>query len=408
MDGRIYLKELNVKNYRSLVDTHLVLNEQLTALIGINGSGKTNALSAIKLLKQLLTGHARHARYGETQLSQDATTTLVAHFSFNNVIFGIKADILLDNTDGVDNIQYFDLYLEKKGKQGPWLKLDPEALDFADYLQRSRNSSHAPGMNSRYLPANAHDQDFIIGLAGFLRGISYYGATVFSDPTKSPISFELDEEGIITKRQARRGHHKFLYDLYMLKQEDEKAYKRYQNIVGSLGLNLIDNIDFPQVNVPNSSVTIKAGGQTEKTTSTRTVVVPIFTVGELQLSPNQLSEGTFKTLALVFYVMNDKSNLMLIEEPEVGIHHGLLSGVVELIRVQSRNKQIIVSTHSDYVLDRLEPEAVSLVRKENPQGTTVESLDKALSEDDYHALKIYLEETGSLGEYWKEDGFSFK
>ena len=408
MNERIILKDLHVKNYRSLVDTNVVFNDQLTALIGINGSGKTNTLSAIRLLRQLLTGSTRRARYGELDSLHDITTTLVAHFSFKGESFGLKADISLDNIEGVDSIQHLDLYLEAKTKANSWTKLDPEALDFADYLQRSNNSSAAHTLRNRYLPNNARERDFIIALAGFLRGLKYYGATIFSDPSKSPISFELDDDNSTPKTKTMQGHYWYLYDLYKLQQDDPKAYKRYLNVIGNLGLNLIDKIEFPQVKVPNSSVTIKAGGQTEKTTSTRTVVVPIFSVGELQLSPNQLSEGTFKTLALVFYVLNDNSDIMLIEEPEVCVHHGLLSSIVELIKVQSKVKQIIVSTHSDYVLDRLQPENVSLVRKGDLKGTIVETLSAAMSSDDYHALKIYLETTGSLGEYWKEDGFSFE
>jgi len=123
------------------------------------------------------------------------------------------------------------------------------------------------------------------------------------------------------------------------------------------------------------------------------------------LIPNQLSEGTFKTLALLFYIINDVSELLLIEEPEVCIHHGLLDSIIELIKVQSKKKQIIISTHSDYVLDKLKPENVVLVSRDTDKGTIAKPLSKALSKNDYAALKSYLQDEGNLGEYWKLSEF---
>ena len=134
-------------------------------------------------------------------------------------------------------------------------------------------------------------------------------------------------------------------------------------------------------------------------------VVPSIIIDNLNLSPNQLSEGTFKTLALVFYILNDDSNLLLIEEPEVCVHHGLLNSIIELIKIQSNFKQIIISTHSDFVLDKLEPENVVLVDKNRNKGTIAKSLFKTLSKNEFQALKDYLENSGNLGEYWKEGGF---
>ena len=58
------------------------------------------------------------------------------------------------------------------------------------------------------------------------------------------------------------------------------------------------------------------------------LVVPQFVIGTNALSPNDFSEGTFKTITLLFYLMTEKSSALLIEEPEVCVHHGLLSSIV--------------------------------------------------------------------------------
>ncbi len=52
---------------------------------------------------------------------------------------------------------------------------------------------------------------------------------------------------------------------------------------------------------------------------------------------------------------------MILEEPEVCIHHGLLDSILDLILESSEKKQIIISTHSDFVLDKLDPENVFMV-----------------------------------------------
>jgi predicted ATPase len=133
-------------------------------------------------------------------------------------------------------------------------------------------------------------------------------------------------------------------------------------------------------------------------------VIPQFRLGRQKLSPNQLSEGTFKTLALLFHVITEESSALLIEEPEVCIHHGLLSSILELVKSYSRRKQMIISTHSDYVLDHVTPENVLRVTFDKSQGTSVHHISKIMTAKEYLALREYLEQDGNLGEYWREGG----
>ena len=96
------------------------------------------------------------------------------------------------------------------------------------------------------------------------------------------------------------------------------------------------------------------------------------------------------------------------EEPEVCVHHGLLNSILELIKMKSSDKQIIISTHSDFVLDKLLPENVILVKKDTEVGTIALGLTQYLSKDDYNGLKSYLNDIGNLGEFWKEGGFDYE
>jgi predicted ATPase len=149
---------------------------------------------------------------------------------------------------------------------------------------------------------------------------------------------------------------------------------------------------------------VKVGGKVSKRSRRQLIIIPQFRIGRQKLSPNQLSEGTFKTLALLFYVVTDESSPLLIEEPEVCIHHGLLSSVLEIIKNASKNKQTIISTHSDYVLDHVRPENVFRVNYDAKVGTTVHHIRKTMTAKEFSVLRRYLQSEGNLGEYWREGG----
>jgi predicted ATPase len=107
----------------------------------------------------------------------------------------------------------------------------------------------------------------------------------------------------------------------------------------------------------------------------------------------------------LFHVLTEDSTALLIEEPEVCVHHGLLSSILELIKSASKSKQMIISTHSDYVLDHVGPENVYRVKFEKNSGTTVSPIAKTMTAREFAGLREYLEKEGNLGEFWREAGF---
>ena len=87
-----------------------------------------------------------------------------------------------------------------------------------------------------------------------------------------------------------------------------------------------------------------------------------------QLVPaSQASDGTLLILAyLAVLYLPEPPRLLLIEEPENGIHpkrlHDVLQILKDLVKEQSHT-QIILTTHSPYVLDSFKPEEVTLCTK---------------------------------------------
>jgi len=188
------------------------------------------------------------------------------------------------------------------------------------------------------------------------------------------------------------------------RDESNTRYRQFVDIVGQKGLRLIDELTFREVPTSSVDYSVRVGGKVEVRKRHKLLVIPQFRIGKQTLSPNQLSEGTFKTLSLLFHVITEDSTALLIEEPEVCVHHGLLSSILELIKSSSRHKQMILSTHSDYVLDHVAPENVYRVTFDRSVGTVVRHIRKTMTAKEFSALREYLEQVGNLGEYWREGG----
>lgn len=396
------LKSIKVTNYRSLVSAVVPFDTNLTALIGTNGAGKTNILKSILLFKRIFSEGYHYRRFNLDKQRPDevARTVLEASLDINNSRYGFKAILYFDTSEGDDSIRHAEIYVRQAGKE--WTKIsNPEAFSFIEY---AKDKPEMPTMNIKYLTRSQDLNHALFSMVSIFSKIKYYSATRFSNPTNAPVSIELEGEELKNSYSSNSNHEAFLYHLYVASKNNTIAYKRYKNTMSSLGLGLIDDITFHEHKIPSSSIKVLAGGHVKKINIERRIVIPSFTIDGLQLLPNQLSEGTFKTLALVFYLLNNDSDLLLIEEPEVCVHHGLLGSVLELINMQAKTKQIIISTHSDYVMDKLKPENIVVVRKDS-NGTNAQSLIKSMPKIDAEALRTYLNESGNLGEYWRESGY---
>jgi len=113
-----------------------------------------------------------------------------------------------------------------------------------------------------------------------------------------------------------------------------------------------------------------------------------------QIPITRVSDGTIRYLCLLAILLHDKPPpLILIEEPEVGLHPDLLRPVARLIKEASQKTQLIVTTHSPTIVDAFtdEPESI-IVCERDDEGTRMERLSRK-------ALKHWLEDY-SLGRLW--------
>ena len=116
--------------------------------------------------------------------------------------------------------------------------------------------------------------------------------------------------------------------------------------------------------------------------------------GNVPIPATRLSDGTLRYLCLLAILCNpNPPSMVCLEEPELGLHPDILPGLADLLVDASQRCQLIVTTHSDTLVDALTdtPESIVICEKENGQ-TKLRRLDKGeLS----HWLEKY-----RLGELW--------
>ncbi|GFO64115.1 AAA family ATPase [Geomonas paludis] len=410
------LEKVEIIKYKSCEKTLLNINDTLTALIGVNGSGKTSILSAIKLLKRITDNRYHYFSNNSKNLLE---TIVVAVFTYQNIKVELKStfdyDIGSHSQEEIASIKtewrIQNIYPKK------WIDIPVEIL-----LSEFRSHRRRTMSDKMYLTYKAYEKfrtlkdnipkdffEYAARAIEFIESINYYSATQFSDPQRCPTSIELEaREADSAYRYSKRAtgpHSAFIMDLVNLHRESPDKYIRYLNLIGPRGIGLIDDLVFDEINFSSEEINVKSGGKVVTDVRTKFIVVPKILLGKKILSFNQLSEGTFKTAALLFYILHKQDSVLLLEEPEVCVHHGLLRSIISIIKDESDFKQIIISTHSDFVLDQLKPEHLVIVSRSNEKGTTAKTLSKTLTKNNYKALHAYLEEVGNLGDFWKEGGF---
>lgn len=110
---------------------------------------------------------------------------------------------------------------------------------------------------------------------------------------------------------------------------------------------------------------------------------------------SRLSDGTLRYLCLLAILCDpEPPALVCIEEPELGLHPDIIPKIADLLLAASERTQLVVTTHSDILVDAMteQPEAVVVVEKHNGQTETRRLED---SDELQQWLKKY-----RLGQLW--------
>ncbi len=113
--------------------------------------------------------------------------------------------------------------------------------------------------------------------------------------------------------------------------------------------------------------------------------------------PHQLSDGTLRAMCLVALLMQPEDELpelIIVDEPELGLHPYALNVVAALFKKASHYTQALISTQSSSFLDQFDPEDVVTVNREGSESQ--------FTRPDAGKLEAWLDEY-SLGEVWEKN-----
>jgi energy-coupling factor transporter ATP-binding protein EcfA2 len=115
---------------------------------------------------------------------------------------------------------------------------------------------------------------------------------------------------------------------------------------------------------------------------------------------SELSDGTRRIVWLVLNILTTNRDVILIEEPELGIHPHQLAKLMQFIKEQSETKQFIITTHSPEVLNVIESDEldrIKIARYDTERKTTV---IENIPEKRQKLIQKHLAKTGQLSDYW--------
>ena len=365
----------------------------LNVLIGTNGSGKSNFINAISLLQAVPNDLAARIRVGRSVAdwiwqgdADSAIVQAVVHPADQPVLrysmeFGERLDsfaVIRERLE-VSTIQVVPPFIERGENphvallktERTHIPLDKERtwLETALFLQ---GQVKYPVDGSKSVLAQVKDAEHypeLTYLAKDLDQIRLYREWTFgpnnivrslqkADHPNSHLAEDHANLGLVLNRLSRN---------YEVRRRIVDALRRLYEDISDFHV----NIEFNTV-----QLFVQERG------------------GEVTVPATRLSDGTIRYLSLVAILCDPQPPpLVCIEEPELGLHPDILPGLAKLLLEASERCQLVVTTHSEVLVDALTHEPESIVVCEKEEGQT--KLKRLSRPELRHWLAKY-----RLGELW--------
>ncbi len=375
------MRRFTVTGFRSLMGTQLE-PQALTGLIGPNASGKSNLFSALELLQgavrddleaavallggsdQVFAGHQDETADGfelriEYKPGLDAATEYRLEVGFDELgrALARREFLRLKRAPG-------------RGRRRIFLDVsDGEGFAFNEKgEQRERFVATDQGTLALKGLGFLQEQPQIRAFREYIEGWTFLAADIASmkAPTRDRRVTRLDKEASDVGPVLRS-----------LERDDPEILEQ---IVADMKLFSPTTTSLRPDSGPGGLVHVLVGDETL----------------ERELPLNLQSDGFLFFLATVVALRTSPDEgLVVIEEPEHGVHPYALQTLVSLFREVSERTQVVFTTHSPNLIDYMGPEEVATVAKIRGK-TTVNRLSR-------QQLSQWLDEY-SLGELWERQG----
>lgn len=333
------ITQLTIQGFRSLKRVEWS-PARLNVLIGPNGSGKSNILRALRLLRSAADGTLNDA-----VLSSGGMGALVWDSRETRIGWSLTLD---------DSASYA-LTLTRIGNSAEYVITD-ELLEegVSEILQRSGREVVLDNLTSRGFAGSSQSalhefrhRDTVITLAERLGSISvYHDLNVHEDAPLRQAAIARRETTLAPDGQNLTA---VLHTLYSTDRTFKEALNRAMHT--AFGREF-EELIFPPA--ADQRVDMRVRWRSLRT----------------EQSTAQLSDGTLRFLMLVTVLSAPTtSEVIAIDEPELGLHPNMLPIIAELAQQASEHTQIIFTTHSPQFLDAFpDPPATTVVTTENGES----------------------------------------
>lgn len=379
------MRRIRLENILSFGPNGMELEmEPLTVLIGPNGSGKSNLIDVMGLLKALPTDLGAEVRKrgdsGEWAWKGEPYLVRV------DVVLEGPADCPTRTTDEQDLFysvemlgapRGMDVQIEELGLEGNREKIFGSRTADKIYLHDSAGQQEAgvgieeygvePGDSMLSAIKDRRRYPEVTHVGESLKNIHLYRNWVFGRqcPIRLPQKHDL-RSNVLQEDGSNLGL--VLNRLAMDYEVKQRLISRLRDLYDGLrDLHIDVGYGNVQVHLQEDNATVPA---------------------------TRLSDGTVRYLYLLALLCDPSPPaLVCLEEPELGLHPDILPGMARLLCEASEMCQLIVTTHSDVIVDALTETPESIVVCEKHEGQT--TLRRLRRDDLEHWLDRY-----RLGELW--------
>lgn len=408
------LQKISSQNYKNLENTDIGLNN-LNILIGSNGSGKSNFIALLVFLKECLSQKADENR--TTSMFEDAIRNLGGSKALNkkasfperiSLSYGFKIP-------GIEKGLNLSLSLYIQGDTSK-VTIYQESISDSHirnsqpfFYYKFHDRTPGKGVVSVWNDSNENSSHFenVNEIS-----TSSLGLTIIHDllensensPQRTPIykvrrqllkyinNWHFYNSNSMNLEEIRTSEPKIGQDDIYLSHTGTNLAIVIENLVQQ-------NLDFEEkLNSAMKSIL----QQTKKIRPVRTGLMTVniewyFQKHHQAFYLNELSDGTIRMLCWATILLSPQlPSLLVIDEPELGIHPAWMPILSQWIKYASQSTQVIISTHSPDLLDQFtdEIENVYCFSQENNNHYTINKLNQSL-------LKKHLEEGWQLGDLYR-------
>ena len=359
------LKTIRIKGFRSIKEMTLELRP-INVLIGANGAGKSNLIAFFKLVNQMMGGQS-----GRLQEYIGATGRATANLYFGpKVTPQLEAEMVFEGERGIN--AYLMRLFHAAG----------DSLIFAEEMLSFQQTGYPSPRNISL--GGGHEETRIVeeaekgGPAAKALRHLLNRCRVYHFHDTSPTSRVRQYCYIGDKRWLMPDAANLAAILHELKCHRETVYRRIVATIRQVAP-FFDDFDL------------------EPTDSNDIILNWRHRASDLVFGPHQLSDGTLRAICLISLLLQPKENLpylIVVDEPELGLHPYALNVVASLFQAATQHAQVLISTQSSAFLDSFEPEDIVIVER---KGEATE-----FDRPDAEKLDAWLEDY-SLGEIWEKN-----